>query len=184
MRETKKFEITHFPWDFNGYKPKTTAEATRDENGFFIRFEAYETELTAVQTKHNTDIYCDSAVEVFLNFVPEEGESYINFEINPNGAMYCARGDGRHNRQLMTDEEINSLNIKTEIFADKWTAEFYVSDDFVSKFYPNYRHGGRITGNFYKTGEKAKYPHWGSWRETGTENPDFHRPESFDIVFE
>lgn len=184
MEQTKSFDIIHYPWDFNGYKPKTFAEVTRDDNGFRVHFVSYETELTAVQTEHNTDIYCDSAVEVFLNFVPDKGDTYINFEINPNGAMYCSVGEGRYKRTLITPEEIDTLNIKTEKFSDRWEAECYISVDFIKKIYPDYSHGGRITGNFYKTGEKAKYPHWGSWRETGTEKPDFHRPESFDTVFE
>ena len=81
MEQTKSFDIIHYPWDFNGYKPKTFAEVTRDDNGFRVHFVSYETELTAVQTEHNTDIYCDSAVEVFLNFVPDKGDTYINFEI-------------------------------------------------------------------------------------------------------
>lgn len=184
MQETKRLDITYYPWDFNGYKPVTYAEIIRDDGGFGIHFVSYETELTALRTEHNKDIFCDSTVEAFLNFSPDTSEDYMNFEVNSIGAMHCAKGGGRHNRVLTDPKIIDTLNIKTEKFSDRWEAEWYVSIEFIKEFYPDYRHGGRVTGNFYKTGEEAKYPHWGSWRETGTEKPDFHRPESFGIVFE
>ena len=184
MNETKKFEITHYPWDINGYKPKTFAEITRDDKGFAVHFTSYETEISAVQTEHNTDIYCDSAVELFIKFSPETDKHYINFEINPNAAMYCSYGTERRHGKVMEPSVIDTLDLSAHIFPDRWEANYYISVDFIKKFFPDYTHGGLIMGNLYKTGEKTKYPHWGCWRETGTEKPDFHRPESFDIMFE
>jgi len=183
MKETKKIEITKYPWDINGYKPRTFAEITRDDNGFAVHFVSYETELSATQTMHNTDIYCDSAMELFVKFAPETDNHYINFEINPNGAMYCSNSMERENSKQIAPEVIDTLNPQTQIFPDRWEAEYYISVDFIKRFFPNYIHGRLIEGNLYKTGEKTKYPHWGCWRETGTEKPDFHRPESFDVIF-
>lgn len=183
MSETSRFEITDYPWDDNGYKPKTYVDVTRFKNGFEFRFVSYETELTSDRTEHNTDICSDSAVEAFINFSPDTDNEYINFELNVNGAMYCSKRLDRYSKTMIEPKDIDTLDIKTAIFDDRWEAEFTVSCEFIKKFYPKYRHGDRVIGNFYKIGEAAKYPHWGCWKETGTDKPDFHHPESFDTVF-
>lgn len=184
MEEVKRFEINCYPWDENGYRPRTYVDVTRSEGGFLFRFVTYETELTAERTVHNTDICSDNAVEAFINFSPDTDPQYINFELNSNGAMYCSKRPDRFTKTMIAENDIDSLNISVNIFGDRWESEFFVSTDFIQKFYPEYRHGGRIIGNFYKIGEQAKYPHFGCWNEINADKPDFHRPECFGTVFE
>ena len=37
----------------------------------------------------------------------------------------------------------------------------------------------KLLGNFYKCGDATLLPHYLSWSQIDTEQPDFHRPEFF-----
>ena len=39
--------------------------------------------------------------------------------------------------------------------------------------------GDKLRGNFYKCGEKAPQPHWGSWTKLSGDTPQRHQPASF-----
>ena len=185
MHEIKKsgttFNIDNFPWDDNGYKPKTQVTIGYDEGGFNLNFVSYETDIRATETEHNMEIYKDSCMEIFMKFAPSTDKNYINIEINPNGAAYCAVSECREISEKIEPRIIDTLNIKTKVYPDRWEIKYYISKEFIQRFIPSYVHGegNVICGNFYKCGDLMKYPHWACFNYINWEHPDFHRPEFF-----
>lgn len=175
------FEIKNYPWDDNGYRPKTVVTIGYDEGGFNLHFVSYETEILAVQTEHNSPVCTDSCMEIFMQFSPETDKNYINIEVNPNGAAYSAVSLCREISEKIAPDIIDTLNIKTEVFPDRWEVSYYLPKEYIQRFIPTYTHGegSVICGNFYKCGEHTKYPHFGCFSKSEWDHPDFHRPEFF-----
>ncbi len=185
MNNKMIFKIDNFPWDKTGFRPETSVEMSYDDTGFELCFSTDEKEIRAFRTHNNTDVHLDSCMEAFIQFLPDKDNSYINFEINPNGAMKCARGENRYDRIEYSDSVIDSFKIKTQVDTNGWKAWFKIPVEFIKKEYPEYVHGknSRIRANFYKCGDNTKTPHWGCWNSIVCSQPDFHRPEFFcDIV--
>lgn len=184
MNKKQIFEISNYQWNTGDYRPKTTVEVEYDENGFKVHFASNETNLRRVETKHNTDIYLDSCVEMFVQFLPDTDKRYINFEINPNAAVHCGIGPDRYERKFYEISDIESLNCRAAVRDDGWDVYFEIPLSFIHIEYPDYVHkeGTRIRANFYKCGNKTVHPHWCSWNKVDTPNRDFHRPEFFKEI--
>jgi len=184
--KTKKFTLT-YPWDVNGYKPYTEFELSVDECGFCMHITAWESNPRRVETEHQRDIYKDSCVEWFVNFMPEVCAEYFNFEVNANGAMYAAFRKGRQDKRMLSEEDIKLLNIHTVIGEEIWEVCYHVPFSLIRKYIPQfcYEEGMKIRTNFYKCGDDTEFPHFGIWNESPLEKPDFHRPEYFgELVLE
>ena len=183
-KKIQVFEVKNFPWDENGYRPQTIAELSYDESGYQLHLKSYETELRMEVTNHNGCVWCDSCMEMFAQFAPDSDKNYINFEINPNGAMVCAIGACREDRISFAADEIGKLNPRTVINADSWEAWIDIPVDFIKKSIPSYTHeeGHKIKANFYKCGDETKYMHFGCWNNIIWQQPDFHRPEFFGEI--
>lgn len=179
-RQGVRFDINNFPWDENGAKPETSVKISYDDGGYTVSFTSYETDIRAVETKHNSPVHEDSCMELFAAFASDD-DRYINIEVNPNGAAHCEVGSGRGNRLQIDPADIDTLGIKTATFADRWEAEYYISTEFIKKYLPTYKHGEGtvIRANFYKCGDKTGHEHYGCFNKVGVVNPDFHRPEFF-----
>ena len=176
-----RFEIKNYLWNNNEYRPETFVTVGYDDGGYKVHFVSYETELKCVQVEHNTEIFKDSCMELFMQFAPETDENYINFEINPNGAVYCALTTNRETYQKIAPNIIDTLGVKTKIYDDRWEIDYYISKEYIQNLIPTYEHkeGIIIRGNFYKCGDKKHYPHHGCFNKIECEKPDFHRPEFF-----
>ena len=179
------FKIENFLWDNNGYEPETIITIGYDDGGYHVHCVSYETEIRRVQTEHNTEVFKDSCMEIFMQFDPKKDERYINIEVNPNGAAYSAISACREISEKIQPEIISTLNIKTQIYEDRWEIEYYIPVEYIKRVIPSYTHkkGNVIRGNFYKCGNNAKYPHHGCLNKIDWEKPDFHRPEFF-VEFE
>lgn len=178
------FIIENFPWDKSGYRPRTVATLTRLPHSLKVHFVSWETPVRAVQTQHNTDVYCDSCVEMFIQPDPEADMRYINFEVNPNGAVYCAVNTPGGDRVKLPVQVINTFQAKTAVYADRWEAELCIPAKVLQDVYPAYAHqaGTRIRGNFYKCGDKTEHPHFGCWQPIAWPVPNFHLPEFFGEI--
>ncbi len=182
---SQTFEIKEYPWDDTGYRPETTVTLSYDANGFVGYLKSYEKveNLRRVETENNNDIYIDSCMEMFIMFAPHENKNYINFEINPNGAMFCSKGEGRESLVKFSPELIDrALMGRTRIHSDYWEAWVTIPLWFIKEAIPEYEHkeGAVIKANFYKCGSNIR--HLGMWNRIEWEKPDFHRPEFFKEI--
>ena len=196
LEHAEKAEISCFPWDENGYMPKTEARVVYTEKGFYVYLISYEKEIRAEYVKMNDPVCKDSCMEFFFNPNPEKDERYMNFELNPLGTLYLGIGKDRFDSKKVTDAAVAGIpglfDIKPyaagEVSQDSpepfWSIQFFIPFSFIEKLYGNldFISGMRMTGNFYKCGDDTRYPHYGCWNKVINEEPDFHRSESFGTL--
>ena len=181
--ENKIFTLT-YPWDVNGYKPEVEFKLSVDEVGFHMHIRAKETNPRREYKEHQNMVCEDSCVEWFVNFMPEECDRYFNFETNANGATYAAFRKDRFEYQMLEDEDIEEMNIRTEILEKEWVVDYVVPFSLIRKYVPQYQfcEGMKISTNFYKCGDKTELPHYGIWKEFPIPAPDYHLPHFFGEV--
>ncbi len=168
----------------DGYCPKIVFNVTYSEKGFHVHFDAYESNPKRVMKKHFQPVHLDSCLEWFVNFDPEHTARYINFEMNANGVVNFSFRMGREDEISFTLEDAEALDIKTEIFHDRWTLDYTVPFEFIKKYMPRYefKRGARLPSNVYKCGDETQQAHYGCWKMVDREKPDFHKPEYFGIM--
>ena len=173
-----------YPWDTNGYCPDVYFHLDVNEVGFTMHITVPESDPRRVETEHFAPVCLDSCVEWFVNFMPEKCDKYFNFEVNANGAMNVRCHKDRNEAQRLTPEDIESLDIRTEIHEEYWEVSYTVPFALIRKYIPDYvfRDGMTIRANFYKCGGQTEYVHHGVWNPLLLEKPDFHRPEFFGEI--
>lgn len=181
--------ILNFPWDENGYRPRTGVRIFYTESRLHLQFKAYEREIRAECLNMNDPVCTDSCVEFFFNPDPEHDERYMNFEINPIGILLLGIGKDRYSRTQVTDVSPDIFHIKTSVNRESiknyngplWSIEYSIPFTFIEQHYgkQDFAPGKEIKANFYKCGDKTRYPHFGCWNMIENPTPDFHRPEFF-----
>ena len=182
MKE-KHYTLT-YPWDENGYKPEVDFTLGVNDKGFTMHIVTKESNPRREETRQLNYVHFDSCVEWFVNFMPEKCDRYFNFEMNANGVVYVAFRKDRYDFKLLDLEDVEALGIKAVINDDSWELFYTVPFTMIEKYIPGYefKEGMTIRANFYKCGEKTEFSHFGLWKETHTEKPDFHRPECFGEI--
>lgn len=185
----KTAEIACFPWDQNGYKPKSEAKVLYTEKGLHVYMISYENKITATYTKMNDPVYRESCMEFFIKPNPGKDDRYLNFEFNALGTLNLGLGKDRFGRQAIQESELEGFKIWASVNKGNindycgpfWTLRFFIPFDFMEKYVGkiNIESGTEMYGNFYKCGQVVEYPHYGSWNEIISNQPDFHRPEHF-----
>lgn len=177
----KKLSIDKCLWGYDKYTPEVTLELSYDDEGFSVHFEVFEKNPKRDAKKHFEKVHKDSCLELFLNFSPKTSDRYMNFEVNANGVMNVAFRKDRYEKTLLSLEEVESFNIKAEIFDDYWVLDYKIGFDFLEKYYPEFNIDNceYLLGNAYKCGDETKIPHYLALFEVGCDKPDFHRPEYF-----
>jgi len=170
--------------DPNGYCPKIEFSACYSDKGFHVHFTAHEKNPKAVAIKHFEPVHLDSCVEWFVNFDPKHTNRYFNFETNANGVLNASFRKDRSDSIHLTQEDAESLGIKTEIFDEFWTVDYVVPFEFIKKYIPDYEFetGTKLPANVYKCGDETEFPHYGCWCMVNREKPDFHVPAYFGTM--
>ncbi len=182
------FCIADFPW-LSEYpaSPETRVTVSYDKSGFDLHFVSSETSVRAIETEPNSMVYRDSCMEAFWQFDPENDPRYINFEINPNGAVYSAVSYDRAQSVCIDPADIAMLKVSTCVREDGWEIHCHIPVEYIQKQIPTYRHeaGAHLRANFYKCGDMTDHPHFGCFQHIEWSQPDFHRPEFFaDFILE
>ena len=152
-----------------------------DDGYLYVHLRAIEEEIRATFTAPLSPVYQDSCLEFF--FMPDSGNRYFNFEINPNGCLYIECGHDRSDRFILYRSDMRErFNIRTERAENGWEVYYQIPLDFIRLFYPDFVFNGIIKANVYKCGDQTVHPHYLSWNPITSEKPDFHRPEDFGIM--
>lgn len=165
--------VDTFLWENNGYTPRTTAKLAINTEKLMLHMECIECKPLARFTVNGSPVCRDSCMEFF--FAPIGDNRYCSLEINANGCFLCCIGTSRYDR---TDTDILLSAPRAAVKEDRW----YIDADISLKKLRNLFGTDQFdyfTGNFYKCGDKTRYPHYGMWSEVKSETPDFHRPEAF-----
>jgi len=155
-----------------------------DAQSLYVRLRAVEKHIRAEYTQPLSPVYRDSCLEFF--FMPEGGDRYFNFEINPNGILWAGFGRERNGRSVLSPAEPDRVfGIRTERTADGWEARYRIPLSFLRLYLPDFSFTGRLRANVYKCGDLTEREHYLAWHPVVSAAPDFHRPQDFGVmVFE
>ena len=154
-----------------------------DDSNLYVHLRAVEKDIRAEYTAPLSPVFQDSCLEFF--FMPEGGDRYFNFEINPNGCLYVEFGHSRSDRfiQYRTDM-YDRFDIRASRTDDGWEVFYRIPLDFIRLYYPDFTFSGSLRANIYKCGDMTPNKHYLSWNPVTSEKPDFHRPEDFgEMIF-
>ncbi len=177
----EKAMISNYKWT-EGYAPEAFAQLIYVENkGFALKMTAVETNPRAVYSNYNEPVYTDSCLEFFVNF--NNGDKYMNFEMNSNGAFLSGIRTDRYNKTLI-HELVTLPEVKAEKCENCWTVSVFFSNEMIEKLFGkcDFKSGYSFRGNFYKCGDETEIPHFGMWSPVDNATPDFHRPEFFGTI--
>ena len=168
--------IDSFTWDDGtGYRPNTQAKLLYTNEGISVRFETDETPLKAVWRHNNEPVWCDSCVEFFIQ--PDEADArYLNFEMNPAGALLLGLGTQSEGRQEL-DFDVSLFRIDAQVKDGIWTHRLYVPFSFLKQYFAQV--SPRFRGNLFKCGDETEHPHFGSWNPVIWPQPQFHLSQCF-----
>lgn len=159
------------------------AQLCYDDSNLYIHLRAVEKDIRAEYTAPLSPVYQDSCLEFF--FMPDGGDRYFNFEINPNGCLYIELGHSRSDRFIQyRDDMTDRFDIRAGKTDDGWEVSYRIPLDFIRLFYPDYEFSGVLRANIYKCGDMTAAKHYLSWNPVTSEKPDFHRPQDFgEMIF-
>jgi hypothetical protein len=180
-------KINHYPWDTNGYKPNAECKIVKCADGFKVRLETFEKEITATYTQMNDPVYKDSCLELFISPFQNDPDYYFNFELNPLGALLLGCGSKEQGRKrIILPNFKDYFQIESKINGEKdnqpgWFVEFVIPFKLLNEHQPEAGGviGQQMKGNFYKCGDETKYPHYGCWSPIDVDPPSFHTPQFF-----
>lgn len=168
----------------NDYRPRADFNVVYNDKGFHVHFDVYESNPKADYVNNFDPVCCDSCVEWFVYFDPDICDRYFNFEVNSNGVMDVAFRKDRYIFDKLTDEDIASFNIVTEVKDDIWSVDYTIPYEFIEKYIKDYkfRSGAKLIANVYKCCSVQPIRHCGCWAMVDRNAPDFHKPEYFKTM--
>lgn len=180
--------IGRINWDEFSYKPKVEFKVFYSDSAIYIKYDVFEKAILANHVDTNGPVYQDSCVEFFIS--PGDGK-YYNFEFNCIGTRYAASGDKRENREITDSKLVETIRTYSTLGSDpfkerigdiSWSLTAEIPFNlFTDKNIKDIK-GSLMKANFYKCGDELSEPHFVSWNNIDTENPDFHRPEFFGEI--
>lgn len=152
-----------------------------------LRLRAYEENIRAENDGELAMTHEDSCLEFFFQPLLNDPR-YLNFEFNPNSALFLGIGSGRHDLVRLLPLAGNEIfQAQTKYFDQGWEITFKIPFEFIQRFFADFipKSGLEFRGNFYKCGDLTVHPHFITWNKIERQDPDFHVPEFFGkLVFE
>ena len=152
-----------------------------DAEALYVHLRAVEADIRAEHTAPLSPVHEDSCLEFF--FMPEGGDRYFNFEINPNGCLYIGFGHHRDDSTILYPKQIRRLfAIRAARTPDGWEVFYRIPLSFLRIFLPDFAFSGVLRANVYKCGDLTAHEHYLAWNPVDSPEPDFHRPRDFGIM--
>lgn len=181
---TEFHSISHLLWGTRSMPATHFRIGFIPGDAFYIEMICEEQNPLRNYTRHRDPVYRDSAMEAFFLFAPSGGdmETYLNFEMNANGALLAAYGPSRMYRSYFTPEEYRLFRAKAWIQDNKWGISFRIPICILEKIYGplTLEKGSHFFCNFYKISENAETEHYGAYAPIDSPVPSFHMPEYFE----
>lgn len=173
--------ISNTPWEQYSNAPEACVKlAYIDCVGLLVQLCSKEIDLLATVTERDGMVCRNSCMEAFIDFAPEKGRGYINFEINPLAALHEAIGTSRHDRRFVKELNAPETEPFTTVTPHGWKAEFTVTEQHIAALYGKAPQSGDIIkANFYCCADDKSEPFYVTAFKIETPFPDYHRPEYF-----
>ena len=180
-------EIIYTPWKDFPYKPEVRVAIAHSEDCIFLKYFVTENAIRAVNSQINSSVWEDSCVEFFIHFNDDKG--YYNFEFNCIGTQLGGFGKTRSERDLLPVEVVGAIQTESFISKVKVKEAIYweLSVAIPLKVFIHHPisslsgQEGRV--NFHKCGDKLPMPHFLTWNNIHSAEPNFHLPEFFGEVY-
>ena len=182
--EPQYIDIVNWPDQFDT-QPACSFWIARSVNALYIHFTVEEENVQALFETDHDPVWQDSCVEFFCKL--PDSETYTNFEFNCIGTCLATVRKGRNedvvpftSEKMQKIERYASLGSKAfGILKGETHWELTVKIPFGILDIENHQLPKEIFANFYKCADASLKPHYVSWNQINTQNPDFHRPEIF-----
>jgi hypothetical protein len=176
-----KNAIANAPWTNYPDKPECAFAIAHGNNCIFLKFFITEDHLLVRFTQPNDWVFQDSCVEIFVAFNDNVG--YYNIEFNSIGTCYFGYSRGRDDIGAADIELVKKIKSSTLLYNEgdkiKWELTVIVPTE-VFYLHPNLALAGQsYRANFYKCGDDLPVPHYLTWNNIESAEPNFHLPEFF-----
>lgn len=181
-KEHLLLKLDHKPWEQFKNAPDVCVHlAYVDGMGLAVRMISNETSLRATVNTPDGMVCTDSCMEAFIDFAPDSGKGYINFELNPLAALHEAIGTERNGRRFVRELGVSATHPITSVSPDGWEAMFVVTENHIAELFGKngLSKGDVIKANFYCCADSKPEPFYATAFEIKTASPDYHRPEYF-----
>lgn len=169
------------------YHPLTTVSLLHTADKLYIDFFVRSNYLRAVNYKHNSPVFEDSSVGVFIQ-PSQHKPDYYALMFNCIGTIN-ARYVTPENKVMLDDGFIDKISVYASCgnrpFQEleglfSWNVIVGIPLDIIGIDYKN--EPVTVKGNFYKFASGTAQPHFISWRPIHTPSPRFDVPESFGTI--
>lgn len=183
LTECPVFYVDKYNWG-GDYRPVTYGKMAYLKGfGFIVHMTCEESDPLRVYKKNEEPVYLDSAMEAFIEFAPDTKKgTYINIEMNANGAMLNRYGQIPPGRKVYTEFTDAPCTCTARINEKSWTVEAGISLKYIKDLFgkETYEPGDRIRLNFYKLcASEIPTQHFGSYTVIDSPTWNFHKPECF-----
>lgn len=177
------FYVDKYNWGGN-YQPAAYGKmAYIKEDCFIIRMTCKEKDPLRNYFNEEDPVYLDSAMEAFIEFAPDTRKgTYVNIEMNANGAMLNRYGQTPPGRKVYTEFTNARCTCKAQITEDFWTVEVTIPLQYVKDLFgkDTFNTNDKIRCNFYKLcASDIPARHYGSYTTINSDVWNFHLPEFF-----
>ncbi len=185
---------------------KTIKEATKvafkyDDTFLEIKFECRDNPRMDQNylSQNNSALFNQEVFEIFISPGEEASERYWEIEINPNNALFVAKVNNKYktdktfNLELIENE---AAKIEHQVIKDRknnvWKGHIKIPLHLIQD--PNKQDNKVFRMNLFRiiSKEDQKNPQWlnnaqnstfACWNSSLTETPNFHKPDSFGILY-
>ncbi|WMJ86606.1 carbohydrate-binding family 9-like protein [Anaerocolumna sp. MB42-C2] len=177
------FYVDKYNWG-GEYRPVTYGKmAYMKEKGFIIQMTCEEKDPLRIYHKNEDPVFLDSAMEAFIEFAPDTKKgTYVNIEMNGNGAMLNRYGQVPPGRKAYTEFTDAICTCEAFINENSWTVEANIPLQYIKDLFnkDTFKPGDIIRCNFYKLcASDIKTQHYGSYTVINNPSWNFHMPEYF-----
>ncbi len=188
LNSVEKNRLEFVPWTAYPYKPSVLFAIAYNHSSILLKFFVQEKQIRALNNKINSSIWEDSCVEFFISF--DDGINYYNVEFNCIGTGLIGYGKSKTHRNLLDATTVNQVKTLSNINSEKGKKVSWELTMIIPLSVFEYTPMSTLTkrkcrANFYKCGDLLPEPHFISWSNIESENPNFHLPDYFGhLVFD
>jgi hypothetical protein len=183
----QKHSLDNAPWTSYPYKPQVQFSIAHSANLIYLKYYVTEKSIRAAAGNVNGNVWEDACVEFFISF---DDNGYYNLEFNCIGTALAGFGENRNDRKLLPPELVREIRYESTIrnttdHTAYWELTLAIPIRVFAYHSLSSLSGLQSRVNFYKCGDKLPEPHFISWSNIQSAQPDFHLPQFFGtLVFE
>jgi hypothetical protein len=189
LDQMEKYPIEFTPWPAFNYKPDVRFSIAHNGNNIFLKYYVEENSVAAIYRETNGPVYKDSCVEFFIDF--NDGRGYYNIEFNCAGSCHIGFGSEKEDRlgvsnilvEKITHQALFKKGGLPHASTIKWELSLIIPVDVFYYHKLDTLKDQSCHINFYKCGDELPQPHYLSWVDMFSDNPNFHLPEFFKKAY-